>query len=169
MRYTREEAIARLVKSYQAYYNVTQFGEDQHPVVARCDYFEHSQKYVISRRAELWAADSEEFVYLLNIPHLTLELFETYRDFAHTDGMSRAHIGPGHMYTFITPIFICDTCDEDARKALKKCAIYKNFHFSLHGWMDYHTALAELEDGRVTANRSGHSVAKNLKRVLYGK
>ena len=61
-------------------------------------------------------------------------------------------------------VFICDTCDEDARKALKKCRIYKSFHFSLHGWMNFHAALVEVADGKVTSNASGHHVAKILKK-----
>lgn len=81
--------------------------------------------------------------------------------------MSRLHVGPGHMYSFITPVFVCDTCEEDARKALKKCRIYKSFHFSLHGWMDYHAAVVDLSKGRIDANRSGHDTAKILKKVLY--
>ena len=167
MQYTRETAIARLIESYKTYYNVHMFNDEQIPVTARCDFFEHSQKYVLSRKAELWSADCEEFLYLLDIPHLTLEQFEKWRDYVHKDGMGLMHIGPGHMYSFITPVFVCDTCDEDARKALKKCRIYKSFHFSLHGWMDYHAAVVDLSKGRVDANRSGHDTAKILKKVLY--
>ncbi len=166
MKYTRETAISRLLKSYQTYYNVHVFGEEQKPVTARCDFFEHSQKYVLSRKAELWTADSEEFLYILDIPHLTKEIYEKWRDYVYEDGMSRVSHGPGHMYSFITPVFVCDSCDEDARKALKKCRIYKSFHFSLHGWMDYHVAVVDLETGRIDANRSGHTTAKILKKVL---
>ena len=54
-----------------------------------------------------------------------------------------------------------------SRKALKKCRIYKSFHFSLHGWMNFHAALVEVADGKVTSNASGHHVAKILKKVLY--
>lgn len=164
---TRESAIARLLKSYQTYYNVTLFEEEQTPIAARCDFFEHAGKYVISKKAELWTADNEEFLYILDVPHLTLETFEKWRDYVYEDGMGRIHVGPGHMYSYITSVFICDSCDEDARKALKKCRIYKSFHFSLHGWMDYHTAVVDLGNGRIDANRSGHTVAKSLKRVLY--
>ena len=62
--------------------------------------------------------------------------------------MQRVKPGPGHMASYITPVFICDTCDEDARKALKKCRIYKSFHFSLHGWMDHHTAVVQVSTGQ---------------------
>lgn len=167
MQYTREAAIARLLKSFETYYNIHRFPENETPITARCDFFEHSQKYVLSQKAELWSADCEEFLYLLDIPRLTLPLYEQWRDYIREEGMKLLHIGPGHMYSFITPVFVCDTCDEDARKALKKCRIYKSFHFSLHGWMDFHTAVVDLERGRIDANRSGHNTAKILKKVLY--
>ena len=74
---------------------------------------------------------------------------------------------PGHMYSYITPVFICDTCKKEAEKALAKCRIYKSFHFSLHGWMDHHTALVELSTGQIDANPGGRHTAKFLKKVLY--
>ena len=103
----------------------------------------------------------------MNVPHLTLDLFESLKNEIHEDGMGRIHVGPGHMASYITAVFVCDICDEDARKALKKCRIYKSFHFSLHGWMNFHAALVEVADGKVTSNASGHHVAKILKKILY--
>ena len=85
------------------------------------------------------------------------------------DGMERLHIGPGHMYSYITPIIVCDTCDEDAVKALKKCHIYKSFRFSLHGWMDFHAAAVIGDSDRIESNRAGRTTAKILKKVLYSK
>ena len=167
MQYTRDTAIAKLLESYRAYFNIIMFEEEQKPLTAICEFFEHSEKFVLSRKAELWSADCEEFIYLFDVEHLTREIFEQCRDYARKDGMERAHIGPGHMYTYITPVFICDACDEEARKALKKCRIYQSFHFSLHGWMNFHAALVRVADSRIDANRSGHHVAKILKKVLY--
>ena len=157
MQYTRETAIERLLKSLSSCYDIHPVEDDRIPITARCDFFEHSGRYVISKKAELWTADNEEFLYLINIPHLTRELYERWRDYVHADGMERLHIGPGHMSSFITPVFICDTCEEDARRALKK----------LHGWMDHHTALVELSTGQIDANPGGRHTAKFLKKVLY--
>ena len=168
MQYTRDTAIERLLKNYEPFYNIhMMINGDQSPITARCDFFEHSGQYVISKKAELWTAENEEFLYLLNIPHLTLQEFEHWRDHIYEDGMSRIHVGPGHMASYITAVFVCDTCDDDAKKALKKCRIYKSFHFSLHGWMNFHAALVEVADGKVSSNASGHHVAKILKKVLY--
>lgn len=169
MQYTRETAIGKLLESYRAYFNITLFEEEQKPLTAICEFFEHSEKFVLSRKAQLWASEAEEFIYLFDMEKLTLENYEKCRDYAKEDGMKRAHIGPGHMYTYITPIFVCDTCDADAKKALKKCRIYQSFRFSLHGWMDFHTAVFEVKTNNISTNRSGKCVEKILKNVLFQK
>ena len=167
MQYTRETAIRRLLESYRAYFDITLFNEEPPYLTAICEFFEHSEKYVLSRQANLWAANCEEFVYLFSVKELTKEIFEKCRDYAHEDGLKRAHIGPGHRYTYITPIFVCDTCQNEAKAAVRKCRIYKSFRLSLHGWMDFHTAALEVKDNQITTNRSGRCVAKVLKNVLF--
>ena len=167
MQYTRESAISRLLESYRAYFDITMFNEEHPYLTAICEFFEHSEKYVLSRQASLWAANCEEFVYLFNVRQLTREIFKQCVDYAYEDGMKRAHIGPGHMYTYITPIFVCESCLEDAKSAVKKCRIYKSFRFSLHGWMDFHTAVLEVDSNKITTNRSGRCVEKILKNVLF--
>lgn len=169
MQYTREAALNRLMGSYKAYFNIDIADNTQEYLRAVCEFFEHTEKYVLSRQANLWAANCEEFVYLFSVEQLTTEIFEKCRDFAREDGMKRAHIGPGHMYTYITPVFICDACQEDARRAVRKCRIYKSFKFSLHGWMDFHAAVLEVESNWITTNGSGKCVEKVLKNVFKDK
>ena len=50
MEYTRGAAIERLLKSYRTYYDI-HMQEDETPIAARCDFFEHSEKYVLSKKA----------------------------------------------------------------------------------------------------------------------
>lgn len=169
MRYSRSEIIEILLKSYTAYYDITDYKAERAPLRALCEYYEHAEKYMVSRKVSLWSADSEEFIYLFDVPHLTLEIFEACKKAAYEDGMERLHIGPGHMYSYITPIIVCDACDADALKALKRCHIYKSFHFSLHGWMDFHAAAVIGDSDRIESNRAGRSTAKILKKVLYSK
>lgn len=169
MQYTRETALKKLLESYQAYFNIHMVENEPEGLVAVCDFFERSEKYVLSRKAELWSANCEEFIYLWSVEHLTLELFEKIRDFTKEKGFGRANIGPGHMYTYITPIILCDTCDDAAKKAVKKCRIYKSFRFSLHGWVDFHIAVFEAAGGSISTNRSGKCVEKILKKILFQK
>jgi hypothetical protein len=168
--YTREMAIAKLLKSYKTYYNIKKVKDEEVPhLKAICEFYEHSEKFVLTRKAELWSANCEEFIFLFDIEHLTKELYEKYRDYAHEKGLAMANIGPGHMYTYITPVFVCDTCDAEAAKLVKKCRIYKSFQFSLHGWMDYHVAVYETLNNKIFTNRSGKCVEKVLKNVLFQK
>ena len=169
MKDTRQNIIDTLLKSYEAYYNITDYGTSREPLRALCEYYEHAEKYMVSKKVSLWSADSEEFIYLFDIPHLTLERFEECKKTAYEDGMKQLRIGPGHMYSYITPIIVCDTCDEEAVKALKKCRIYKSFHFSLHGWMDFHVAAVIGDSDRIECNRAGRTTAKILKKVLFSK
>lgn len=166
---SRKEIQDKLLKSYQRYYNIYPAEEEQRPLIARCDYFEHSEKYVLSRKAELWSADAEEFLYLFDVPHLTEELYETCMKTATEDGMGRMNIGPGHMYSYITAVIICDSADEKAAVALKKSRLHKSFHFSFHGWMDYRAALVLRNESRLVTNGAGRCMTKVMKKVLDSK
>lgn len=166
----REEAVEKLLKSYQSYYNVKRCEESEAPLVATCDFFEHAQKYVLSTKAELWSADNEEFIYVFSMDNLTAAAYDKCKQIALDGAMPRIVPGPGHMASYITTVFLCDTVDADALKLLKRTRIYKSFHFSLHGWMDYHSAVVAFEqDNLVASNFDGRNTAKILKKVLFNK
>ena len=122
---TRLEAIDKLCESYSVYFDVERFEENEDLLAATCFLYVHSEKYVLVKAAKLWEADSNEYVYIFNVPHLTKDVFTKCRDYAHKDGMSRIEPKPGHMCSYITALFICDTCDPDAVRALKRTRIYK--------------------------------------------
>lgn len=121
------------------------------------------------QKAKLWEANSFEYVYLFTVPHLTREIYEQCERLAYEQGRARIRPGPNHMYTYISAIFLCDSCDPEARKALKRCRRYESFRLSYWGWMDFHTALVVLPEESVATNASGHSAAQVLKRALFHK
>lgn len=186
----RQAAVERLLSGYRRFYNITRFdgGENPHPeeynglregerliplilqepdrFVAFCEYYEKAEQYFLFRSNELWSSHQEEFIFLFSLRRLTMELFETCRDYAYTEGMKLAHVGPGHMYTYITPVFICDAADPEAVRALEKCRIYKSFLFSFHGWMDFHIACFDAARNKLYFNQSGRCMEKTMKKVL---
>lgn len=166
MVHSTAELTQKLLDSYQRYYNITLY-EDGLPLQALCEYYEQSEKYVVSRKANLWTAKGEEFIFLYEMPILTMELFQRCLDEAVTKGRAMAHIGPGHMYTYITPVFVCEKCEPDALKALKKCRIHKLFRFSLHGWLDVRLAACQVASGTIDTNRTGRDMEKQLKAILF--
>lgn len=183
----RKEAVERLLSGYRRYYTITRFdggieaaGKGLReaeglcvPILpggaslsAVCEYYEKAERYFLFHSNELWSTQQEEFLFVFSVPHLTKEIFEACRDYAYEAGMDMAHIGSGHMYTYISPIFICETADADAISALEKCKYYKSFRFSFHGWMEYHAGLISLADMGFYFNRAGRCMEKGLKRVF---
>ena len=168
LRLTREEILEKLLDSYEAYFDVGRIGEPPEglPLVATCRFYVHSEKYVLIKKAKLWEADSNEFVYLFSVPHLTEEIFEACKAYAYEEGMKLIDPKPGHMYSYITAVFICDSCMPEAKRALKRCRVYKSFHFSWYGWMNLHTAAVVREGSEIFTNRMGRSNAKFMKNIL---
>ena len=66
-------------------------------------------------------------------------------------------------------LFVCDRCDEEARKAQKRCKLYTSFKLSYWGWMDVHTGLVVLPEEKISTNASGHSAAQVFERGLFHK
>lgn len=183
----RDEAVERLLSGYRRYYTITRFdgvreeearglAEAVHlqkpffsggsELSAVCEYYEQGEKYFLFHSAHLWSTAQEEFIFLFKVPRLTLAVFRELSEYAYEAGMDMAHIGPGHMYTYISPLFICDSIDEEARKALEKCHRYKSFRFSFHGWMEFHAGALELTGGHFYFNRAGRCMEKGLRKVF---
>ena len=165
--YTREEALKKLLRAYQSSYNIEAADPSMDPLVNVCHFYQHTSKYVMSRKAELWSADTTEHVYIFSVPNLTAEIYKSCEKLAYEQGMELIDPKPGHMCTYITAVFLCDSYTDEALKLLKKCKLFKSFHFSLRGWMDFHSVAINLPKEEILHNRIGHSTAKILKKILY--
>ena len=161
-----DEVYVKLMSSLGACYNIN-VCNDADFLKVRCDYFEHAENFIVSRKANLWSADSEEFMYIFQIPTLTKEIFLSSIQYVESDWKNHAHIGPGHMYTYITPLFICENAEKDAVKLLKRFRKYKSYRFSFWGWSEFHTALIECGENKIITNRSGKCVRKSLGRIIH--
>ena len=165
----RDEILEKLLHSYEGYFDIERSDDFEPPLEAVCHFHVRSAKYVLLKKAELWSATSDEHVYIFSVPELTGELYHICEKRAYDEGMKLIDPKPGHMYTYITAVFICDNCTPEAKKLLKKCRLYKSFHFSLHGWMDFHTVLIQRGASDFPTNRSGKSNAKFMKNIFMKK
>ena len=86
---SRAQVLTRMLKGYQAYFDIEQYedGKNGLPLAAHCRFYVHSEKYVLVKKAKLWDADSNEYVYIFSVPELTKELYETCKNYAYEDGM----------------------------------------------------------------------------------
>ncbi|MCI5829873.1 MAG: hypothetical protein UHY90_07090 [Treponema sp.] len=155
----------KLKTSLNACYNIN-LCNDAEFLKLRCDYFEHAENFIVSKKVNLWSADSEEFMYVFLVPLLTKEIFSSSIEYIESDWKNHAHIGPGHMFTYITPIFICEQVNPDAEKVLKRFRKYKSYRFSFWGWSEFHTALINCNENKIITNRSGRCLKKSFKKIF---
>lgn len=159
----REAVLEEILEGYSAYFDVERAEDPEVPLRAVCAFHVHSEKYVLVKKAKLWDADANEYVYVFSVPELTAEVFETCRAYAYEKGMALINPGPGHMYSYITALFLCGKWTKEGAVALKKCRIYKSFRLSFHGWMDFHAAALDCSAGGIVTNRAGRDMKKMLK------
>lgn len=159
----------KILRSYSTYYDVEKYDSRKDPLVAKCEFHVHNEKYVLTKKAQLWSSDANEYVYIFKMNSLTKDDFIKCKDYAYENGMKLINPKPGHMYSYITTIFICDTCEKEAERLLKKCKITKNFKFSLHGWMDFHISCINISENKICGNKSGNVTSKFLKEIFSKK
>ncbi len=166
----REEFFDQVLNGYAENYDIVPAGptEDGLPLAARADLQMEQLGYILSKKAKMWSANSEEFVYFFNAPALTDDLCAKVLAYVWKDGISRIDLTnkKDHMCTRITMVCLCDKADEAAMERVSKCRLYKSFQFSLKGWAECHAVAVELGKSSVVSNRYGRETAEFMKSVL---
>ena len=135
------EMLDEILEYYRGYYDVSLEEKEELPLYATAAFHQVNEKYVLSKKANLWRAQVHEYVYFFKTDCLSREEFERCLNFAHQDGIQKIKPGPEHMYSYITVVFVCNRAEKEAENAAKRCRIHKDFKLSFHGWMDVKTAI----------------------------
>lgn len=160
------EILQTILKSYEVYFDVKKCDKKEIPLVAKCEFHVHNEKYILVKKAQIWATDANEYVYIFQVDNLTKDLFDKCKDFAYKNGMEKINPKPGHMYSYITTLFICNSCEDKVEKFIKKYKLIKNFKFSFHGWMDYRISCIYINNNEIFGNKSGRETTEFLKNLL---
>ena len=156
--------LEKLKRAYAAYFDIEEI-DDGTALKARCDYHMRDSQYVLVKKAELWAAESHEYLYLWDAGALdTAGVEEIFRRTLE-DGEPRVRPHSQHMYTYLTAVALYDSAQPDALEQLRKLKKRREFKLSLHGWMEFRIAAVDLSNGEITVNRAGKALAKDLKRL----
>ena len=155
----------RLKGIYSAYYDIEPV-EDGTPLKAVCAYHMRDSQYVLVKKAELWAAENHEYLYLWSLDRLDTAAVEEIFHRVLEDGEPRVKPHAQHMYTYLTAVVLYDSADPAALARLKKLKRRREYKLSLHGWMEFRIAAVDLSTVEIAANRSGKAVEKDLKRLV---
>ena len=83
----KDSILDKILRSYEIYYDVEKFQDQSLPLVAKCEFHVHNEKFVLSQKAQLWSTDANEYVYIFKINNLNEELFLKCKDSAYEYGM----------------------------------------------------------------------------------
>ena len=165
MSHLSQTVLEGLKSAYSAYYDIEEFLGDT-PLKALCAYHNRDSQYVLVKKAELWAAESHEYLYLWDAGYLDGAMVEEVFRRTLADGEPRVKPHSQHMYTYLTAVVLCGGADPEALEQLKRLKKRREFKLSLHGWMEFRIAAVELSTGEITSNRAGRGLSKDLKRLV---
>lgn len=165
---TPQQAIERLLESYSVYFNISRNTiYEGLPVAGEAEYHDRSEKYVLVKKARLWAAEANEYVFFVTADRLDAETVERYHKVLLEEGLRRIDPRGDHMASYVSIIFVAEEVTPEAVRSVKKIHGHKDFLFSIHGWMDLRVAAVELTSGMKTTNRAGKQLRDNLN-VVFG-
>ena len=165
---THRDILDKLMDSYSVYFDIERI-EEEHPcsLAATAAFYSRSEKYVLVKSAQLWAAESYEYVYFFSVPKLDLDTWNRCKEYALEEGGRQIRPHKEHMYTFVTALILADEITEDAKKAMQKTYIHKSFKFSLHGWMEFHADVIVPGEKHVYSNWDGRATAKFIRKYIF--
>lgn len=165
----------RLEKYYQGSFDFTKpFVLDNKEYTALAEYHSHIDKYVLVKKAQVWAADSHEFC-----------LFQRYNDFFCADDFNmlthllveymepqlarkgQDNAEPDHMYTYLTLVILCDNpVPKDVISKIKHYHFTKYYKFYTRGYSEARVILVDTSSKKVYTNPAAREMKKLCKKVF---
>ena len=163
----RESFLAVLEDSFSAYYTI-QENEDltELPLAFRANYFSRDEKYWFTKNVTIWGNETNELCYVFSAPHFDERTVESCLDFVIADALPRVKPHKEHQYTNFKAIFLADSFDEAAKKAVQKRRFTKNYKYSLHGYSMLLAAAVDLSDCSTTTNKVGYQLVKYFRKLF---
>jgi len=128
------------------------------------EYHLRNEKYVLSKKAVIYAIESNEYCFFKRF-----ELLDRASVRSFTDGIIRSVyeiVKPdaNHMCSMITGVMILDGNQEtgldDAMGEVRKFRYHKSFSLGFKGWVDIRLLIVSLKGGVIAANKQGKGVSK---------
>lgn len=136
-------------------------------------FYNHLEKYVLVRDANLWSSDCYEHVFFITSNCITKELIHSIekliKEVIEPDFVRKGEKLPpqNHMYSYITMILISEQIpDKETVKAIKKSYFEKGYNMNIRGYSQSHMNLVSVEEQKVYTNRAGKKSRKMLEDIF---
>jgi len=162
----RSVIVEKLFGSYNGWYDV--FPGDMSsglPLMALCVYNSRSEKYVLSKKAKLWAVEVNDYLYLYSLPKLDKYKADECIKFSVENALPRVKPHKEHMYSFITALFIADETEDDALKFIHWRRFFKSYKMGFYGSSPLKTAALDIGREKIVTNNMGRGLRKQIRNI----
>ena len=132
-----------------------------------------NSKYMLKKKWVVWEANAFEHCVFVTAKRLTADMVEDWFTFLTKEAEAElVHPGEkyppeGHMYTYLTTVFLCEEMDAEAAKAVKRLKFNKSYMLSVRGWATGRALAAETTTGRVVVNKAaGKELRKHFEKLM---
>ncbi len=164
MAMTLQEALEKLLPSFQRYYNINR--EAEAPFAAEAVFQSHNEQYFLLKSARISEANSNEFIYFHTADSLSTEELQELDICAWKRGIGNVQPNYYHRSTDVALVIIANQIEEDAFKMIRKLKHSKSYRLGLQGYSNYRLIALELSTGRVSHNRQGQSLKKLVSNII---
>lgn len=164
---TGEQQLEKILSAYVGYYDITRdvpVGDLVFPALA--EFHSRSEKYVLVKKAKLWAMEENEYVYFLLTDTLDIDAASHTIDLIREDGLGRITPHSEHMCSNVSMAVIANNVTPEAERLIGRYRFHKDFRLALHGWMEFRIAVLNRSNGKILKNPAGRDVRDTLERYL---
>ena len=162
----RSAILDRFINTYRSSYDI--FNGDMAsglPLEAVCQHHTRSEKYVLLKKAKLWAVEVNDYLYLFSVPKLEKEQVEACILFSIEDALPRVKSHNEHMYSFITAVFLADAAEQDALRHVKRRRFNKSYKLGIYGSSPLKTAALDIGQEKIVTNNMGRDLRTQIKNI----
>jgi len=162
----RSAILDRFLASYKSSYDIS-MGDMMSglPLAAACRHHTRSEKYILMKKAKLWAVEVNDYLYLFSMPRLEKKQAQACVSFSIDDALPRIKPHNEHMYSFITAVFVADETEKDALTFIRWRRFNKSYKFGFYGSAPLKTAALDIAREKIVTNSMGRDLRKQIKNI----
>lgn len=156
---------SKLKDSLEAYFDVSL---DKELINNKFDIYANfnsrNAKYMLSKKAEIYAYKSNEYVFYKNINQSIHKGFSReIKEYILNNTNELLQLDKEHMSSIINVIFtISGGLTEEIIKEIKSFKLFKNFNFGFNGWMNTRLIVIDLNTNEIYTNKFGKKDGKKF-------
>ena len=167
------QMLERTLQSFAANYDITRGAQvATRKVEALAQLRAMNSRYMLSKKWVLWQANAFEHCIFVTAPVLTEAMVLDWFSFLTKEAEPElvhpgADVPPeGHMYSYLTVVYLCERMEPEAARAVRKLRFTKNYRFSLRGWATGRALAVETSTGKMAFNAQGKEMRRHFQQLL---